>query len=940
MLNATNFGRMWGIAGNRYNISLCNNSENTVLYLTTNTTIPGVITCDDDGCGIASGASSVSFVPSATTTYRIYIFNTSFGTLYPNPTNMEVVITCISTVPPPNDDPCGAIALPIDSLCNYISGTNEAATNSQFVVPGTGPPPSCTGALYQGADVWYTVTVPANGLIGIQTEENTICSGAFQLYIASACNGTFTQLAGSCITTGLTGPNSVPAMVFDAFSAGLAPGQTIYIRYWERNGNENGTFGICAFEVDSPINDQPCSPTPLPLNTSCIPVESNYGFSYPSTIPSPGCGGNSINDIWYSVTVPNPLPADWAGMVVETAASSPVNLAMAWYRLNGSPCTPADLQLLACDPSGTINSQSIPLELFPGETIYVRIWGEAPWQGPFNICAYMNQAPPNDEPCGAIALPLNYGCLMGSYTNLAATQTSTSPPGTIDVPVPSCGGQTNSDVWFTVEVPPNGTVQLDMQASALTDAAMAAYRVHSGTCDTGDLQLEEIACAVNGSQQGTGNSEMPYLNITDEIPGSTLYIRIWRQTGSDGPFYLCARRIDPPPGNCFYTLHLEDDAGNGWNGSYVTICIGGNCVNYTVTGASTTINIGVNVGQQFTVSYTAVGGFQGENSFLISQYGSPIYVSASPPQSGMVMNTTVACNPPPAPNGDCLGAMHLCLNSTVPCMPYQGSNDPDDLTPDNSGCLADGEVQGQWFLINIDITTAPCSPLAFDIVGGNQLGCDQGDDAVFDFAVWGPFPPGSSLSSICSLDQQPARCNYASLSTPAIKGLAFDNDLPEYQNSAGDSMAKHLIVSACDRLLLFVNNRDSTGQHFQIQWKIPPADFQVSTLDCPTPPPSGSYAEVGCPMEGGCGPVLVEDPSMSLNSIHPNPVTDILRIDQALPNITNYQIIDPSGRLIMTGQFNSTKNDIQVAALDAGTYIIKLGSNDDSSVSTHRFIKQ
>ncbi len=941
-LNAMTFGRIWGIAGNRYEISLCNNPGNTLLFITTNTTIPGVITCDDDGCGNDSGPSVVSFIPATTTTYRIYIFNTSFGTIYQNPTDLEVVITCISTTPPPNDDPCGAIPLTIDADCSSVSGTTEAATNSQFVVPGIGPAPSCTGALYQGADVWYSVTVPTNGLIGIHTQESTLCAGAFQLYTATACNGSFTQLAGGCIINGLTGPTSAPAMIYDAFSAGLAPGQVIYIRYWERNANENGEFGICAFEVNVPVNDQPCSAIAIPLNTSCIPIDSDLGFAYPSAIDSPGCGGNSINDIWYSVTVPNPMPADWAGLAVETSAASPVDLAMAWYRLDGSPCTPDDLELLACSATGSINSQAIGLDLLPGETIYVRIWGEVPWQGPLTICAYMNVAPPNDEPCGAIALPVNYGCLMGSYTNLAATQTSNSPPGTIDVPAPSCGTPTFADVWFTAEVPPNGILQFDMGADGLIDGAMAVYHVISGSCDANDLVLQQIAgaCATGGSQQGS--PEMPYLNVTGQIPGEIVYIRVWRQTANaaDGTFHLCARRTDPPPGNCYYTLTMQDAAGNGWNGSYVTICIGGNCVNYTVTGASTTINIGANVGQQFTVSYTAVGGFQGENSYMISQFGQPVYVGNAPPPQGMVVNSTVSCDPPPPPAGDCLGAQSLCSNNIVMCQPYQNNSDPNELNSGNSGCLPEEGVQGRWFVINVDLMTPPCSPLAFDIIGGDQMGCGgPGGEAVLDFAVWGPFSPGSWISNICPIEQQPVRCNYASLPTPAIKGLAFDNDLPNYQYESGGAMAKHLVVSACEQYVLYVSNRDSTGQQFQIHWKVAPPAFQVSASDCPTPAPPGTYAEVGCPMEGGCGPVRVEQMSGSSTIIHPNPVTTTLRVTQAVSSPSTYHIIDPSGRLIVHGRLNRS-NEIDVQHLDRGSYILRLLAIDGSDRSTHRFIKQ
>lgn len=241
-LDASKYGRFWAVAGNRYTLSVCNSSFNTMVYITNNFTIPGIINCDNDGCGTTNGPSSVSFVPVTSAQYRIYIFDGSCNTLYPAGTDVEVVITCSSGTPPPNDLPCGAIPLPEDGT--PVQGDNEFATHSAAQVPGVGAPPSCPGALYQGADMWYTVTIPATGIISVCTEEFTICAGALQFYVATDCNGTFAPIAGTCTISGFTGPDSPPAITLNAASIGLAPGQLIYIRYWERNANENGTFAI------------------------------------------------------------------------------------------------------------------------------------------------------------------------------------------------------------------------------------------------------------------------------------------------------------------------------------------------------------------------------------------------------------------------------------------------------------------------------------------------------------------------------------------------------------------------------------------------------------------------------------------------------------------------------------------------------------------------
>jgi len=48
---------------------------------------------------------------------------------------------------PANDEPCGAILLPINSACNYRTFDNASATSTAGV-----PAPGCGN--YQGADIW------------------------------------------------------------------------------------------------------------------------------------------------------------------------------------------------------------------------------------------------------------------------------------------------------------------------------------------------------------------------------------------------------------------------------------------------------------------------------------------------------------------------------------------------------------------------------------------------------------------------------------------------------------------------------------------------------------------------------------------------------------------------------------------------------------------
>jgi len=90
-----------------------------------------------------------------------------------------------------NDEPCTAVELPISGECNFEYFINTGATTSDNE---NIPAPGC--AFYQGGDVWFTVTVPANGHViidgmtgslfdcgmAIYSEvENGGCDGALQL---------------------------------------------------------------------------------------------------------------------------------------------------------------------------------------------------------------------------------------------------------------------------------------------------------------------------------------------------------------------------------------------------------------------------------------------------------------------------------------------------------------------------------------------------------------------------------------------------------------------------------------------------------------------------------------------------------------------------------------------------------------------------------------
>ncbi|HRH39131.1 MAG TPA: hypothetical protein PK760_12335, partial [Flavobacteriales bacterium] len=448
----------------------------------------------------------------------------------------------------------------------------------------------------------------------------------------------------------------------------------------------------------------------------------------------------------------------------------------------------------------------------PGATYYVRVWNKTSAFGTFSICAFENFPPPNDNPCGAIALTVNNGCVFpAAFTTENATTTGTTPPGTLSVPNPSCNaGPYNNDVWFTAVVPASGALTFDTDDSQLTDAAIAVYTA-TGTCGGNNLSLTQVGCATGGSLNGAA---MPVSALTGLTPGATVYIRIWRQTANSGAFLLCARNPQVPAG-CTYTLNMTDSGGDGWGGGFVTLCVGGVCTNYTVTGSLANITVGASLGQSVTVSYTPAGGFQNQVAFTLqASNGFSLFNSASPPASGPNFSLTVdaTCNVPPAPIEDCLGAFQVC-NSQSFSYPPSNFGNTQDLTAATHGCLLTNERQGAW----IRFTTNAPGTIAFTINIG--VGTD------YDFGVWGPFPGNPP----CPPATPPMRCNWSGTTGPT--GLNYTSLSPSL-GAGGIPFSRWIDVAAAgENYLLYIDNFTMNGLAFSLSWNNVPANI----LDCILP---------------------------------------------------------------------------------------------------------
>ncbi|MFN8287186.1 MAG: gliding motility-associated C-terminal domain-containing protein [Chitinophagales bacterium] len=335
-----------------------------------------------------------------------------------------LVSTILALGQPVNDEPCNAIALNVSSSCNFTQYTNASATASAGI-----PAPGC--ANYQGGDVWFTVVVPASGNLVLDGLQGVITDGAMAVYTATSCSGPFTL--NSC-----DDDNSANGLMPYLNLTGLVPGSTIYVRFWEYGGDNNGTFSICAWDatVPPPPPSNAClSPVPDLCSTACdlgtLPSPppcvsgtsisqgntatfnlSNIGATAGNPYSQIGSCAAPSADVWYRFTA----TGTQLQIAINSDPTNPLNTPnVSLY--NGNNCN-ALLPLVCYTGSGGNLVQQTYAPITPGDVYYLQIAG----------------ADPNDQGLFTLLIKNNYDCdnclLADNLTATPAPTNGTYPPNT------------------------------------------------------------------------------------------------------------------------------------------------------------------------------------------------------------------------------------------------------------------------------------------------------------------------------------------------------------------------------------------------------------------------------------------------------------------------------------------------------------------------------
>ncbi|HLP13052.1 MAG TPA: T9SS type A sorting domain-containing protein [Flavobacteriales bacterium] len=425
------------------------------------------------GCVNATGSSATptetyTFTAGSTTTYYVRVLNYGSG-------NMGTTSLCVTSAAaaPSNDNPCTATAVTVGSSCSFTTFTNASATSSTGV-----PAPGC--ASYAGGDVWFTATVPASGQMIFDSNTGVITDGGMAVY-----SGTCSSLTLVACDDDNSSNGAMPYLSL----TGLTPGATVWIRFWEYNNDNNGTFSLCVYDPCPACSGTPAGGTAnasATSITSCTSLTTNLSLTGAAT----GC---NISYQWQS----SPNNVTWTNISGATSSTYTASVAATTY--------------FRCVVTCNLSGLSAPST---------------------SVLVTSTVSPPsNDEPCSAIALTVGTTCSFSTYTNSCASASA-------GIPAPGCASYAGGDVWFSVTVPTSGMLIFDSNTGVITDGGMAVY---SGTCSSMTL----IGCDDDNSTNGA----MPYLSLTGLTAGSTVWVRFWEYNNdNNGTFSICV--TNPCPVMC------------------------------------------------------------------------------------------------------------------------------------------------------------------------------------------------------------------------------------------------------------------------------------------------------------------------------------------------------------------------------------------------------
>lgn len=472
------------------NGGLADYDSQITLFRSTNTSTPiayGDDECDDDAL-ITWTATFTGVVFAQVNEFNCNINETG--------TTMVYRIAGQSGQAPANDNCAQAsLVFPLD-VCVPLNATLAGAT-------GSAPVTTCLGT--NTDDVWFQILSPGTDDILIEATPVSATGNDFVMEIFAGTCGNLVSIG--CFDEGVDGDAEA------AIVTGAQPFESIYVRIYDYFSAPaaNPAFTFCAtIQSGSTQGDECASAIPLTTTTLCNPTSGDLSDFTVSNSPGTSCGGTNASDAWYLLTA----TAD--SLFFSVTPTGNVDFMVEIY--TGNNC--ADISPLGC-ADFTLSGE--PEDIFlsptaPGDQFWLRIYdynGNSGADLGYNICAYNffeqgGQGPVNDECEGATTI------IAGTSVNL---QPGTLLNATPSLPVTSCGGTNNEDVWYEV-IAQDTAVTIEMYPDFPTLGIVAEIFVPltPGDCSS----LISLGCVDDGLA-----GEPEGVNIFGIQPGESVFVRIY-----------------------------------------------------------------------------------------------------------------------------------------------------------------------------------------------------------------------------------------------------------------------------------------------------------------------------------------------------------------------------------------------------------------------------
>ncbi|MEO0312367.1 MAG: hypothetical protein RIQ89_2024, partial [Bacteroidota bacterium] len=417
-----------------------------------------------------------------------------------------------------------AAATVIDPACVTPTYTSPTLTNCGFIGEVDSAASACKNSFNRGEDYVFQFTPTTTFCANLSvTATNAATFPALFVYNGcptaggTACLGVVTGNGGAALnfnnitlTAGIT-----YYFLIDHDSANSAPCTPFIFSLTNTAGLPPAIDDCAAAETLTVITAATCTGA-LNKSNSCA-TPSALG-----TVPVPSCGSFTDGltpDVWFRfqsgavITTPYLIKVD-----LGTTGAAQDLVAVVYSGSCAGPLTE-----VACDDNS--NGSGMPAATFlptASTWYFVRIFsnnGTEP--GNFRICVLSGCAPPNDQPCSAILLPLT---VTTSGTNVCSSGAGEPAGGTCFLPA---GTNVLHTVWYRFVAPTGGNVKIKTRLNTLTDSQIALYQ---GAC--GSLtQVSPTSQSCNNNSQGACNTgaytyRESEINITGLIPGNTYYISV------------------------------------------------------------------------------------------------------------------------------------------------------------------------------------------------------------------------------------------------------------------------------------------------------------------------------------------------------------------------------------------------------------------------------